>query len=162
VLAVGWTAYLNALNQRSCPDHDQLIAFVQVLCKALRAEIPSAADAAALIQSFLPNAYGWILKLSGAELPSGTAPMIKGFDAEPPGTKRTVHWPMSRHLFLSILIWLLQIVLVTALMSEQWTRSIQAEEERNGRRRHMGYPDRKGGSAPGRAAGSTPPATETG
>lgn len=37
---------------------------------------------------------------------------------------------MTRNIFLSILIWLLEIVLVAALISEQWTRSIQATEER--------------------------------
>ncbi|WP_026608629.1 DUF4400 domain-containing protein [Methylocaldum szegediense] len=37
---------------------------------------------------------------------------------------------MRRHVFLSVLIWLLEIVLVAALMSERWTQWIQDEEER--------------------------------
>jgi hypothetical protein len=85
VLAAGWTGYLNARDHRSCTDHDRLIAFVQAVCEALRAEIPSEADDVALIQSFLPEAYGWILKLPG------TAPVIEAFDEEPPDTTRTVH-----------------------------------------------------------------------
>ncbi|MBP1151317.1 MULTISPECIES: hypothetical protein [unclassified Methylocaldum] len=91
VLAAAWTAYLKARNQRSSTDHDRLIAFVQTVCEALRAVIPSEADDVALIQSFLPEAYGWILKLPGAEPLSGTAPVIEGFGDEPPGTKRTMH-----------------------------------------------------------------------